>query len=162
MKAENKIIVYTRNNFKLMNMNKNKKIQQKKTITGVIITTAILFTSCTTYYLTPQSLAEQVVHSQPEKKVTLIIAFPIIIPGVVKGNSLHEIKVKDKNGKEVFLPVTNRTSIRITQNNGKRTTFYFNTLIIQDSMIMGKKDHFFGIDIKPININNIKLIEIQK
>ncbi|MEW6773676.1 MAG: hypothetical protein AB1304_06740 [Bacteroidota bacterium] len=143
-------------------MNRNKKIQRMMKVAGVVISTLILFTSCATYYLTQQSLVEQVINSQPEKKVTVAIVFPIIIPGVVTGNSLREIKVKDKKGNEVILPVTNRTAIRITQNNGKRTTFYLNTLIIQDSMITGKKDHFIGMSIKPININNIKLIEVEK
>ncbi|GAB4206841.1 MAG: hypothetical protein Fur0023_17100 [Bacteroidia bacterium] len=122
----------------------------------------ITFSACTTYYLTPESLVQQLAQTVPENKTTVIVAFPIILPFTVKGNSLKEIIVKDKNWNEVILPVTNRTSIRITEKNGKRTTFYFNTLIIKDSMITGKKDHFIGINIKPININNIQTIELQR
>lgn len=122
----------------------------------------VLLNACTTYYLTPESLVQQLAQTVPENKTTVIVAFPIILPFTVKGNSLKEIIVKDKNWNEVILPVTNRTSIRITEKNGKRTTFYFNTLIIKDSIITGKKDHFMGINIKPININNIQTIELQR
>ncbi|MEY2830085.1 MAG: hypothetical protein RIQ33_1943, partial [Bacteroidota bacterium] len=43
-----------------------------------------------------------------------------------------------------------------------KTTFYFNTLLIKDSLITGKKDHFLGVNIKPINLNNILKIELQR
>lgn len=137
----------------------NIKLLQKGIILLLMV---IFFSSCATYYLTPQSLAEQMVNAEPEKKTTILVAFPIMIPFTVKGNSLRTIQVTDRNGNEKTLKVTNHTGIRITQKNGKRTTFYLNTLILKDSLITGKKDHFMGIDIKPININNVEKIEIQK
>jgi hypothetical protein len=99
---------------------------------------------------------------QTEKKVNYIVAPPFIFPGKVTGNTLREVTVLDKSEKEVILTVSNRTGIRITKKDGKRNTFYFDTLIIQDSTITGKKDHFFGINIKPINLNDIQKIELQK
>ena len=81
---------------------------------------------------------------------------------MVTGNSLREIKVLNKNEKECVIPVTNHTGVRVTKKDGKRKTFYFNTLIIQDSTITGKNDHFLGVNIKPINLNNIGKIELQK
>ncbi len=68
----------------------------------------------------------------------------------------------DKNEKETTLYVTHRTGVRVTKKDGKRKTFYFDTLIIQDSLITGKNDHFLSISIKPINLNNISKIELQK
>jgi hypothetical protein len=91
-----------------------------------------------------------------------MVAFPFFIPFVVNGNDLTEVKVFDKDGKEQTIEVTNRTGIRITKKDSSRTTFYFNTLMVKDSFITGKKDHFMGINIKPINLNNILKIEIQK
>ncbi len=112
--------------------------------------------------MTTQSLIEQLADTQKEKKVTVIVAFPLFFPGVVTGNSLQQVKVLDKNEKEVVIPVTNRTGIRVTKKDGTRKTFYFNTLIIQDSLITGKNDHFIGTNIKPINLDNIEKIELQK
>lgn len=91
-----------------------------------------------------------------------MVAFPLIFPGVVTGNSLREVKVLDKNEKECIIPVTNHTGVRVTKKDGERKTFYFNTLMIQDSIITGKNDHFLGTNIKPINLNNIEKIELQK
>ncbi|MEY4877113.1 MAG: hypothetical protein RL708_2262 [Bacteroidota bacterium] len=122
----------------------------------------LLFNSCTTYHLSTQSLVQQLANTNKEKKVTLFIALPFFFPFIVNGNDLKEIKVLDKNGMEHTIPVTNHTGIRITRNDSTRTTFYFNTLMVKDSFITGKKDHFLGINIKPINLNNISKIELQK
>lgn len=136
--------------------NSNKKIL------GLIIASSLLLSSCATYHMTTQSLIEQLADTQKEKKVTVVVAFPLFFPGVVTGNSLRQVKVLDKNEKECIIPVTNHTGVRVTTKDGKRKTFYFNTLIIQDSIITGKNDHFIGTNIKPINLNNIEKIELQK
>ncbi len=67
----------------------------------------------------------------------------------------------DKYEKEYILNVTNRTGVRITKKNNTRCTFYFDTLIIQDSIITGCKSHFVGIKINPIKLDNIAKIELQ-
>lgn len=129
---------------------------------GLLILSCMLLSSCATYHITTQSLLEQLADTQTEKKVNVIVAFPVFFPGVVTGNSLRQVKVLDKNEKECVIPVTNHTGVRITKKDGKRKTFYFDTLIIQDSTITGKNDHFIGTNIKPINLNNIEKIELQK
>jgi hypothetical protein len=131
-------------------------------ILGLLISSSLLLSSCATYHISTQSLIEQLADTQKEKKVTVLVVFPLFFPGVVTGNSLREVKVLDKNEKECIIPVTNRTGVRVTKKDGKRKTFYFNTLIIQDSLITGKNDHFIGVNIKPINLNNIEKIELQK
>lgn len=138
------------------------KMKLKTKLFGLIVTSSLLLSSCATYHITTQSLLEQLAETQKEKKVTILIAFPLVYPGVVTGNSLREVKVLDKNEKECIIPVTNHTGVRVTKKDGTRKTFYFNTLLIQDSLITGKNDHFIGVNIKPINLNNIEKIELQK
>jgi hypothetical protein len=121
-----------------------------------------MVTGCATYHLSTQSLIVQLANTQPERKVNVIIALPLFFRGEVMGNSLKEVSVLDKNDKEVVLPVTRHMGIRITQKDGKRNTFYFDTLILRDSLITGKKDHFFGINLNPINLNNVQKIELQR
>lgn len=137
-------------------------MKSNKIILRLLISSSLLVSSCATYHITTQSLIEQLANTQKEKKVTLLVVFPLFFPGVVTGNSLREVKVLDINGKECIIPVTNRTGVRVTKKDGKRKTFYFNTLIIHDSIITGKNDHFIGININPINLNNIEKIELQK
>jgi hypothetical protein len=132
------------------------------TLTGLLAISTILLSSCATYHLTTQSLLEQFANTQKEKKVNYVVAFPFVFPGTVTGNSLREVKVLDSKEHEQVIRVSNRTGVRITKKDGKKSTFYFDTLIIQDSTITGKKDHFLGINIKPINLSKIQRIEIQK
>jgi len=123
----------------------------------------LLFTSCATYHITTESLIEQLANTQKEKKVNVIIVFPVFFyPGIVTGNSLQEVTVLDKNEMKYVLPVTHRTGVRITKKDGKRKTFYFDTLLIQDSTITGKNEHFIGTNIKPIKLKDIQKIELQK
>jgi hypothetical protein len=123
---------------------------------------SFFLSSCATYHITTHSLLEQFASRQKETKVNYIVAFPIIFPGKVTGNSLRTLNVLDSKEQEKIIQVTHRTGIRITNKNGQRNTFYFDTLLIQDSTITGKKDHFFGINAKPINLNHIQKMEVQE
>ena len=126
-----------------------------------LLLAAFLLSSCATYHISTQSLIQQCASAQKETKVNLFAVVPMVIPGVVTGNNLDHIVVLDKYDKEYTLNITNRTGVRITKKDGTRKTFYFDTMLIQDSMITGKNDHFIGINIKPINLNNIEKIELQ-
>jgi len=129
----------------------------------VILSLATLFLfGCTTYHLTTESLLQQFADVHAETKTNFIIAFPLIFPGTVTGNSLTEIKVLDQNNKEHTIPVTNHTGVRITKKDGTKKTFYFDTLLIKDSTINGKKTHFANLDIKPIKLDDIAKIELQR
>jgi len=128
---------------------------------SVVVSTLFLL-GCTTYHLTTGSLLEQFANVHPEKKTNIIFAYPLIFPGTVTGNTLTEIKVLDQNNKEQVIPVTNHTGVRITKKDGTRKTFYFDTLLIKDSIINGKKSHFVGLDIKPIKLDDIQKIELQR
>ena len=128
----------------------------------IILFFSCIVQGCATYHITTESLLEQLVNSNQEQKSTYLFAAPFVIPTEVTGNSLREIKVLDKDEKEQTIQVTNRTGIRIWKRDGSKKTFYFNTLLVKDSFIIGKLDHFVGVDIKPINLNNIEKIELQK
>lgn len=122
-----------------------------------IVVVAMFFSSCATYHLTTESLTAQFAEVGTEKKEA-----PLFFYKAVYGNQLSSIKVFDKNGNEKLLPVTNHTGIRITRSDNSRVTFYFNTLILQDSTITGSKSNFVKAPIKPINFSEIKKIELQK
>jgi hypothetical protein len=121
----------------------------------------LLLTSCATYHLSTESLVQQMANTQPEKKYTYMPSLPFI-PFSVDGNSLHQLKCLDKNGKEITIDITNRTSVRITLADSSRRTFYFNTLLLKDSTISGSKTHFFEMHIKPVMLRDVVKIELQK
>src|SRR5664279_2318969 len=103
---------------------------------------SISLSGCATYHLSTQSMLEQFANTHKQEKVNILIAFPFFLPFEVTGNDLTEIKVLDNKDQEHILPVTHHTGVRITKKDTKRNTFYFDTLVIQDSTITGKKDHF--------------------
>lgn len=128
---------------------------------ALFVSATLLLSGCATYHITTDSLVQQFANTQPERKFTYLPSAPLI-PFSVNGNSLRTITVLDKNNKETVIPVSNRTSVRITRNDSSRTTFYFNTLLIKDSTITGSKTHFFEAHIKPIRLADIAKIEVQK
>ena len=122
----------------------------------------LIFIGCTTYHLTTQSLLEQFANSNPEQKNIFFIAPPFFLAGSVNGNSLRTIRCFDKDEKEHFIGVDIRTGIRITKRDSTTSTFYFDTLIIKDSILTGSKTHFFGgWQIKPIKLDDIIKVEIM-
>jgi hypothetical protein len=121
----------------------------------------LFLTSCATYHISTESLVQQFVNTKPERKYIYSPSIPFV-PFSVKGNDLISITCLDKNGKEAIIEVTNRTSVRITKSDSSRTSFYFNTLLIQDSTITGSKTHFFEAHIKPIRLRDVARIEVQK
>jgi hypothetical protein len=135
----------------------------KRSFIAFAVLGLFLLSGCATYHISTQSLMEQFANSKKETKVTVLIAPPFFFfPGIVDGNSLRTITVLDSKGKEKVLNVTRRTGVKITKNNGKHTTFYFDTLLLKDSTISGCKTHFVNAKIKPVRFADIRKIELQK
>ena len=115
----------------------------------------VLLTSCATYQVSTQSLSEQLGGNVVDKGY-------FTAPNSVKGNDLKTLKTTDKNGNVKVIPVTSRTGIRITQNDGSKTTFYANTVLIKSDTIFGSKTHFFNAQITPVKLSNIAKIEVME
>src|ERR1700748_2269083 len=110
----------------------------RKTVLSLLLAGTLLLTSCTTYHLSTQSLVQQFDSSSARKG------------GDVTGHDLTTITCLDKKGAEHTLTVFPRTQIRITRQNNSRTTIYFYTLSIKDSMLSGGKSNLINLPIKPI------------
>jgi hypothetical protein len=122
--------------------------------TLAFISTAFL-TSCASYIISTSSLAEQLNGDTVSKGY-------LLAKDAVKGNDLKSIKCVDKNGNEKIITVNNRTGVRITKTDNSKVSFYFNTLLIKDSGIVGSKTHFFNDKVKPIKFSEISKIEIME
>ena len=110
-------------------------------------------TGCASYQISSSSLSDQLTSNIVSKGY-------LFATDAVKGNDLKTIKCLDKNGKEKEIIITNRTGVRITKVDNTRKTFYFNTLLIKDSSIVGSKTHFFNDQIRPIKFSDIIKIEV--
>jgi hypothetical protein len=125
----------------------------KKLSLIILIVPLVCFTGCASYQISSSSLSGQLTGNTVGKGY-------LLATNAVKGNDLKSVKCIDKNGREKQVSVTNRTGVRITKTDNSKTTFYFNTLLIQDSSIVGSRTHFFNDKVEPIKLSDIAKIEI--
>ena len=122
----------------------------------------ILISGCSTYYLSPDSLRSQIQSAVPKEGTYFYSPGGLFLFNKSTLNGIRKIIVKDKDGNEKTLQVTQRTGIRIFKKDGDYSTFYFDTLFLLDSTIVGDRTHFFPSKIKPIPFKDITKIELQK
>ena len=122
---------------------------------------AILF-NCATYTMTTSSLQNQMKDAVPQEGTFTFTTGGLFLFNKFMYNGIRTILVKDKDGNEKSINVTNRTGIRITTKDGSKRTFYFDTMFIKDNCVIGQKTHFFNWAIKPIPFEEIVKIELQK
>ena len=122
-------------------------------------------TSCSTYYMTSESLKVQLQNIDPNK-INDSYDFRLGLIGVaLKGgknfyNGIDSVKCKDKHGKDALIPIKTQTGIRLVDNSGRKMTLYFDSVFLRDSLVFGSKSHFFTLPITPMNIDKITKIEI--
>lgn len=126
----------------------------------------ITLTSCSTYYMTPIGLKEQL-QSVDSTNIYETYDFRLGLAGVALNggknfyNGLDSIKCIDKRGDEILLPVNTQTGIRLTDETGKRVILYFDSLFLKDNLLYGSKSHFITLPVAPLNIDKLTKIEIQ-
>jgi hypothetical protein len=126
----------------------------------------ILFTSCSTYYMTSSSLKTQLQNIDPNN-INDAYDFRLGLVGVaLKGgknfyNGIKTVNCKDQNGKDVIFTIKSQTGIRLTDNTGRKIQLYFDSLFLRDSLVYGSKSHFITLPVTPMNIDKLTKIEIQ-
>ena len=132
-----------------------------KTIKTVLyLLTIILVSSCKTYYIPLESFNEQMKDVDLVELKTVNMKGPMGDVVSYKTYPIEYIKCVDKNDNPVELKNSPSIEIRFTEKDNKRTTLYFDQIIIKDSMVIGDGSRFINY-VKEIPVNNIKLIEVQ-
>ena len=121
-----------------------------------------MLSGCATYHISVESLQEQMGRSHKQMKGNLLMVDPIAPIYNIEGNSIRNLKVLDKNEHEYVLGVNKHTGIRIRKKNGKKVSFYFDTLLVTDSTITGSKTHLYNAKIKPIPFSEVSKMELQR
>jgi hypothetical protein len=121
----------------------------------------VLFTSCTTYYLTADSLRSQFSSIDSTKLKMVTVRGPIGTKYNYLANPIVEIRCSDKNGNQASLINAPSVEMRVTQKNGKKTIFYFDRIFVTDSVLYGFQSRFISSLHKTIRLSDIKKIEIQ-
>ena len=76
-------------------------------------------------------------------------------------NGLKYIYAYNKDNKRCKVAIDDKTTLRITESNGKKVNMYFDTSFLKDSCLYGNKSHFVNLPAGPFKITDLKKIEIQ-
>src|SRR5204862_6143506 len=125
----------------------------------------LLFSSCTTYYISVSSLKEQFagLDSTKLKDVELGGGGILMVSGEhYLANPITTIKCTDKSGNPATLQNGASIEIRFTYGeNNKRTIFYFDRIFVDDSAVIGVESRFMSSIRKKITLNSVKKIEVK-
>lgn len=131
----------------------------------VIFASMIGFSGCATYYIPIESFKKQFNGIDSTHLRLVESNVPVILYGATSysyfANPMDTIDCVDGNNKPVRLANGPSIEIRFTDKNDERTIFYFDTIYLQDSLIVGTKSRFIPSLRDAIPINNVKLIEVQ-
>ena len=76
-------------------------------------------------------------------------------------NGLQYIYAYNKDNKKCKVEINEKTTLRITKQNGRKVNMYFDTSFLKDSCLYGNKSHFIDLPAGPFKITDLKKIEIQ-
>jgi hypothetical protein len=135
-------------------------------ITSSVAIAVFALSSCTTYYMSTDSLKSQLQGINPEKiheAYDYRLGMGLVFLQTRKNfyNGIESIDVTDKQGRSEKLPVNNHTSVRLTTLDGRRVIVYFDSMFLLDTLICGSKSHFITLPIHR-NIDSIAKVEVQK
>ncbi|TFD97340.1 hypothetical protein E2605_06640 [Dysgonomonas capnocytophagoides] len=126
---------------------------------SLIVFVAFL-TSCTTYQIPIESFETQLKDATFDNMKTVNTKYPTGITYQNLANQLDSIICVDKNGNTRKIQNKPSIEIRITDKKNKKTIFYFDTVYLSDSFVVGQQSRFISAT-KSIPLKDIIKIEIQ-
>ena len=118
--------------------------------------------SCSTYYISIDNFKQQFKDIDSNHLKMAKVVQPNGEQLVYPSNKIDTIYCADENNKPVKLLNSPSIEIIFTDNNDVKTKFYFDTVFLQDSIVIGSTLRFLPILRDKILIKNIKLIEVQE
>jgi hypothetical protein len=128
--------------------------------TGLLFLIFLGLISCKTYYIPVESFKEQFNEIDSTKLKIVNTRGPAGDIAQYPANPIEYIKCVDKDNNPFELKNSPSIEIRFTEQNNKRTVYYFDRVFLQDTLIIGDMSRFIHYR-KGISINNVKLIEVQ-
>ncbi len=134
-----------------------------KTILFSIVVLGLVFflSSCKTYYIPIASFKQQFAGMDSSKLREVTTRGPMGDKVKYKTFPIDFIKCIDKKGNPVELKNSPSLEIRFTDNNDKKTIFYFDLITVDETYVSGVQSRFITSIKKTIPLTTIKTIEIQ-
>jgi hypothetical protein len=127
---------------------------------GILFIIIIAFACCKTYYISLNSFKEQFSGIDSSNFRMVFTQGPLGDIVDYLANPIDSIQCTDKNNNPFVLENSPSLEIKFIDNKNKKTTFYFDRIIVQDTIITGYLAKSI-IHKKSISINNIKQIQIR-
>jgi hypothetical protein len=122
---------------------------------------SIGFLGCATYYIPLDSFESQFAGIDSSRMRTVELEGPLGPMYTYKANPIDTIRCVDSNNMPHKLVNGPAIEIRFTEKSGKRVVFFFDTVCINDSMIVGSESRLIPSIRDAISVNDVKLIEVQ-
>ncbi|GHT59738.1 hypothetical protein AGMMS50239_07090 [Bacteroidia bacterium] len=129
------------------------------TVTIFIIT---MISSCTTYYLSTDSLKQQFAGIDSTRLKDVIVTGPYNERYKYEANPIVSIQCTDKNGNLHQLKNSPSIETRFTYGHkNKKTIFYFDRIFVSGDKIYGVESRFASFIKSSIPLDSITKIEVQ-
>ena len=128
-----------------------------------IIALGLLFSisSCKTYYIPVESFKQQFSGWKTASLREVTTRGPVGDISKYNTYPIDSVKCVDKSGNPVVLTNSPALEIRFTDTDNKKTIFYFDRILVNDTTVSGVQSRILSSITKTIHLNTIKLIEIQ-
>ncbi|MFD2147780.1 hypothetical protein [Mucilaginibacter antarcticus] len=133
----------------------------KTFLISIGLVSVLLITSCKTYYIPVESFKQQLESPAAVLTKQVTTRLPYGFRETYRAMSIDFIKCFDKDGNEVSLKNSPSVEIRFTDNDNRKTVFYFDRLSLKGDTITGGQSRFISSMTKSIPLSKVKLIEIQ-
>ncbi len=128
---------------------------------AVVIGIIAFFSSCKTYYIPVDSFRQQFSPFDTSDLKEVATRGPAGDIVRYKIYPIHIIHCLDKNGNPAELKNSPSVEIRFTDNNNKKTLFYFDLLRVDNTLISGIQSRHMTWICKTIPFTSVKKIEVQ-
>lgn len=116
----------------------------------LFILLVIVLNSCKSYTIPPENFKNQLSKVENQHQKTIYQAY-----------DLDYLVVYDSKGNETTLPNSPAIEMRVTQKNGKKNAFFFDTVFIENDTLKGEKSRILGL-MNYVPFDQITKIEVQE
>lgn len=136
-------------------MNKQIKILVGFTILGLLF-------SCKTYIIPVDSFRKQMESTKSTTMKEVEINNPLNYGSILyDANQIESLLVIDKSGNTTILKNSPSIEMRVTQKNGKKCYFYFDTAYLENDTLKAGRSRFMQSLKHQIPLDSIAKIEVQ-
>jgi hypothetical protein len=128
---------------------------------SVLLAILILMSSCSSYYISADSLRTQFSGLDSTALKAVTVRGPMGERYNYLANPIDTIYCVDKSGDPHSLTNSPSVEMRVTDKMGRRAIFYFDRVFVTDSTLSGVQSRFISSINKTIKLKDIRKIEIQ-